>query len=98
MNRESHGVMVFGPQGNYMQVIIEYIDDLIWFGFKRWKKDLNDLLEEDNEERKQLMVTEFVNTFMTITGIVTLFTNCMCSKPDIVRELGGRINDCTSLP
>ena len=79
--------MVMGPSGNYMQVIIEYIDDLIWFGFKKWAEDFKDLVAEQNPEAKKEKDENFVDKFKTITGIVTLFTNCMCSRPDIVHRL-----------
>lgn len=94
LNRESHENMVMGPSGNYMQVIIEYIDDLIYFGFKKWEEDFKKLVAENNTKARKEKDENFVDKFKTITGIVTLFTNCMCSRLDVVQRLKQEINSC----
>lgn len=83
-----------GPSGNYMQVIIEYIDDLIYFGFKKWEEDFKKLVAENNTKARKEKDENFVDKFKTITGIVTLFTNCMCSRLDVVQRLKQEINSC----
>ena len=42
--------MVIGPSGNYMQVIIEHLDDLIWFGMKKLTDEFDQLLRKELDD------------------------------------------------
>jgi hypothetical protein len=94
VNPVSHVSIILGNQGVNMQMIIEHLDDLTDYVMPKladhfydletylFKKtpDKNMILLDDDREPER----DFALNFQSTAGVVTLFTNCLSSLPEIV--------------